>query len=204
MYDAIAGRYTFSCPRAGESRVSLSAFRTLERLPGTAHPVVYCVRFACPCGDEHDGLVSHDELDWAPLGLEGGVFLNLMTSRVEPVAAELGDLAAARIGAGEWPWSFFCYPEERPRPVFPSAFVLLAPGSTGFFGGSLGLAVRCPACSRTSVNLVSHEHVDLPFHHDREVGVVEHVFADDLQATLEEFRAELWSARFDARRLSLE
>jgi hypothetical protein len=204
MYDAIAGRYTFSCPRAGESRVSLSAFRTLERLPGTAHPVVYCVRFACPCGDEHDGLVSHDELDWAPLGLEGGVFLNLMTSRVEPVAAELGDLAAARIGAGEWPWSFFCYPEERPRPVFPSAFVLLAPGSTGFFGGSLGLAVRCPACSRTSVNLVSHEHVDLPFHHDREVGVVEHVFADDLQATLEEFRAELWSARFDARRLALE
>jgi len=204
MYDAIAGRYTFSCPRAGESRVSLSAFRTLERLPGTAHPVVYCVRFACPCGDEHDGLVSHDELDWAPLGLEGGVFLNLMTSRVEPVAAELGDLAAARIGAGEWPWSFFCYPEERPRPVFPSAFVLLAPGSTGFFGGSLGLAVRCPACSRTSVNLVSHEHVDLPFHHDREVGVVEHVFAGDLQATLEEFRAELWSARFDARRLALE
>jgi hypothetical protein len=204
MYDAIAGRYTFSCPRAGESRVSLSAFRTLERLPGTAHPVVYCVRFACPCGDEHDGLVSHDELDWAPLGLEGGVFLNLMTSRVEPVAAELGDLAAARIGAGEWPWSFFCYPEERPRPVFPSAFVLLAPGSTGFFGGSLGLAVRCPACSRTSVNLVSHEHVDLPFHHDREVGVVEHVFAGDLQATLEEFRAELWSARFDTRRLALE
>jgi hypothetical protein len=204
MYDAIAGRYTFSCPRAGESRVSLSSFRTLERLPGTAHPVVYRVRFACPCGDEHDGLVSHDELDWAPLGLEGGVFLNLMTSRVEPVAAELGDLAATRIGAGEWPWTFFCYPEERPRPVFPSAFMLLAPGSTGFLRGTLGLAVRCPACSRTSVNLVSHEHVDLPFHHDREVGVVEHVFADDLQATLEEFRAELWSSRFDARRLALE
>ena len=201
MYDAIAGRYTFSCPRAGESRVSLSAFRTLERLPGTAHPVVYCVRFACPCGDEHDGLVSHDELDWAPLGLEGGVFLNLMTSRVEPVAAELGDLAAARIGAGEWPWSFFCYPEERPRPVFPSSFWLLAPGHSR---ESVGVAVRCPACSRTSVNLVSHEHVDLPFHHDREVGVVEHVFAGDLQATLEEFRAELWSARFDARRLALE
>jgi hypothetical protein len=127
-----------------------------------------------------------------------------MTSRLEPVGAELSDLAAVWIRQGEWPWSFFCYPEERPRPVFPSAFVLLAPGSTGFFGGSLGLAVRCPACSRTSVNLVSHEHVDLPFHHDREVGVVEHVFADDLQATLEEFRAELWSARFDARRLALE
>src|SRR6185312_13808248 len=102
MYDAIAGRYTFSCPRTGETRVTLSAFRTLERLPGTAHPVVYRVRFACACGDEHDGLVG------PPLGLEGGVFLNLMTSRVEPVAAELGELAAARIKAGEWPWSFFC------------------------------------------------------------------------------------------------
>jgi len=199
MYDAMAGRYTFSCPRAGECRVSLSSFRTLERLPGAAHPVVYRVRFACSCGDEHDGLVSHDELDWAPLGLEGGVFLNLMTSRLEPVAAELGELAAARIGAGEWPWSFFCYPEERPRPVFPSAFMLLMPGE-----GTLGLAVRCPACTRTSVNLVSREHVDVPFHNDREVGVVEHVFEGDVHATLEEFRAELWSSRFDARRLALE
>ena len=175
MYDVLTSRYTFSCPRQGESRVSLSAFRTLEPLAGTGHPVVYCVRFACTCGDEHDGLVSHDDLDWAPLGLEGGVFLNLMTSRVEPVATELTELAAARIRAGEWPWSFFCYPEERPRPVYPSSFFLLTPGD-----GSLGLAVRCPACQRTSVNLVSHEHVDVPFHNDREIGVVEHVFADDV------------------------
>jgi len=79
--------------------------------------------------------------------------------------------------------------------------VLLAPGSGG---GALGLAVRCPACSRTSVNVVSHEHVDVPFHNDREIGVVEHLFADDLQATIEEFRSDLWSARFDARRLGLE
>jgi hypothetical protein len=199
MYDVLTSRYTFACPRRGESRVALSSFRTLEQLPGTAHPVVYRIRFACPCGDEHDGLVSHDDLDWAPLGLDGPLFLNLMTSRLEPVAAELVDLAAVRIGAGEWPWSFFCYPEDRPRPVCPSSFWLLAPG-----GASLGLAVRCPACGRLSVNLVSHEHVDLPFHNDREIGVVEHVFPDDLHATLEEFRAELWSATFDARRLTLE
>ena len=128
MYDAITSRYTFACPRVGESHVALSAFRTLEPLAGTSHPVVYRVRFACACGDEHDGLVAHDELDWAPLGLDGGTFVNLMTSKVEPVAAELGELAATRIKAGEWPWSFFCYPEERPRPVFPSAFMLLAPG----------------------------------------------------------------------------
>ena len=199
MYDPLTSRYTFSCPRRGETHVSLSSFRTLERLEGTAHPVVYMIRFACSCGDEHDGLVSHDELDWAPLGLESGVFLNLMTSRVEPVAEELGDLAASRIGAGEWPWSFFCYPEERPRPVFPSAFFLLAPGD-----GRLGLAVHCPACARTSVNLVSREHVDLPFHNDREIGVVAHVFADDAAATIEAFSAELYSASFDARRLTLD
>ena len=43
-----------------------------------------------------------------------------------------------------------------------------------------------------------------PFHNDPEVGVVEHLFADDLHAALDEFRAELWSAGFDARRLALE
>jgi hypothetical protein len=198
MYDALTSRYTFACPLLGEGRVALSAFRSIERLEGTAHPVVYRVRFACPCGDEHDGLVRHDELDWAPLGLEAGIFLNLMTSRVEPVASELGEVAAARIKAGEWPWTFYCYPEDRPRPVFPSVFFLLTPGD-----GSLGLAVRCPACRRLSVNLVSHEHVDLPFHNDREVGVVEHLFHEDAHATIEEFRSHLWSSSFDARRLDL-
>ena len=199
MYDPLTSRYTFACPRRGEAHVSLSSFRTLDRLEGAAHPAVYRVRFACTCGGEHDGLVSHDELDWAPLGLDAGVFLNLMTSRVEPVAAELGEVAAAHIRAGEWPWSFFCYPEERPRPVFPSSFTLLAAGE-----GSVGLAVRCPHCRALSLNLVSQPHVDLPFHNDRRVGVVEHVFADDALRTVEEFRAELWSSSFDARRLALE
>jgi hypothetical protein len=198
MYDALTGRFTFPCPARGETRVTLSAFRQLERLPGAAHPAVFQVLFACSCGEEHEGLVTHDDLDWAPLGLQGGVFYNLMTSRLDAVDAELGDLAARRIQAGEWPWSFFCYPEEQPRPVFPSSFFLLAPGD-----GSLGLAVRCPACRKTSVNLVSHEHVDLPFHNDTEVGVVEHVFADDVARTLEEFRAELYSSSFDSRRLGL-
>ena len=198
MYDALTSRYAFACPARGECRVALSAFRRLERLPGAAHPAVYRVRFDCPCGDEHDGLVSHDDLDLAPLGLEAGSFLNLMTARVEPVAHELGDLAATRIGAGEWPWSFYCYPEARPRPVYPSSFSLLAPGD-----GSLGLAVRCPVCGRLSVNLVSHAHVDLPFHNDREIGVVGHVFSDDGFETIATFEAELWSSGFDARRLEL-
>lgn len=199
MYDALTTRYTFPCPRQGETRVPLSDFRELTRLPGAAHPAVYRVRFACPCGEHHVGLVSHDELDWAPLGLQSGSFLNLMTSKVEEVGSELADLAASRIQAGDWPWSFFCYPEDQPRPVFPSAFFLMVPGDE-----SLGLAVRCPGCAKVSVNLVSHQHVDVPFHHDRRVGVVEHLFTDDVEVLTEEFHAELYSARFDARRLDLE
>ena len=200
MFDALKGTYRFPCPARGETSVRLSAFRVLDRLPGAAHPAVYHVTFACPCGDDHAGLVSHDELDWAPLGVGGDVaFLNLMTSRVEHMGIELGDLAARRITKGEWPWSFFCYPEERPRPVYPSAFCVLAPGDR-----SLGVAVRCPACHKVSVNLVTHAHVDLPWHHDREVGVVPHVFADDAARLVDEFQVELYSSGFDARRLSLE
>jgi len=198
MYDALTGTYTLACPARGSSRVHLSSFRSLERLPGAAHPAVYRVSFECPCGDEHPGLVAHDELDWAPLGLAAGAFLNLMTARMEDVAGELGDVAARRIGAGEWPWSFYCYLEERPRPVFPSSFVLLAPGEE-----ALGLAVRCPACDSLSVNLVSDRHVDEPFWNDPRVGVVDHVFDGDALRTVAEFRAELYSARFDERRLHL-
>jgi hypothetical protein len=198
MYDALTGRYTFACPTRGETRVTLSAFRVLERLPGAAHPAVYSVSFECSCGEEHPGLVSHDELDWAPLGLQEGSFLNLMTARLDDVGDELGDLAARRIQAGEWPWSFFCFAEDRPKPVSPSSFVVLSPGDR-----ALGLAVRCPACASVSVNLVSHSHVDLPFHNDAEIGVVEHVFRPDALRTLEEFRAQLYSAEFDARRLHL-
>jgi hypothetical protein len=201
MYDALTTRYTFPCPTRGEARVPLSSFRELERLPGTSHPTVYRIRFACACGEDHLGLVPHDDLDWAPLAVQEARFLNLMTARLEPVAGELVELAALRIQAGEWPWSFFCYPEERPRPIFPSFFRLIAPAERG---GAVGIAVRCPACTRISINLVSPEHVDLPFHNDAEIGVIEHWFAQDAEATVESFRAELYSAEFDARRLLLD
>ena len=202
IYDTLTTRYTFACPEHGDTRVALSRFRQLERLPGAAHPAVFGVRFECGCGEEHPGLVSHDELDWAPLGLgTGESFLNLMTARLDALEDELADLAATKIGAGEWPWSFFCYPENQPRPVFPSSFFLLAPSGRG---DAVGLAVRCPVCGRTSINLVSEQHVDLPFHNDAEIGVVEHVFAADAAHVAEEFAAELYSAQFDARRLTLE
>jgi hypothetical protein len=201
MYDVFTLRYAFSCPERGEARVALSSFRRIEQLPGAAHPAVFGVDFDCACGDQHPGLVTHDELDWAPLGLQEGVFLNLMTAKLDPLEDELAGLAASRIQAGEWPWSFFCYPENQPRPVFPSSFFLLAPSGRG---DAVGLAVRCPVCGRTSINLVSEQHVDLPFHNDAEIGVVEHVFAADAAHVAEEFAAELYSAQFDARRLSLE
>jgi hypothetical protein len=126
-------------------------------------------------------------------------FRNLMTARDDPIATELADLAAVRIGAGEWPWSFFCFLEGRPRPVTPSAFRLIAPG-----GGAFGVAVQCPACSSASVNLVTREHVDIPFRNDPKVGVVAHVFERDALRALADFRVELDSVRFDERRLDLE
>src|ERR1044072_3818491 len=148
MYDALTTRYTLPCPERGEARVALSSFRRLKQLPGPAQPAVFAVDFGCRCGQDHPGLVPHDELDWAPLGLSGNAnFVNLMTDTVDPLDAELADLAARRIQAGEWPWSFYCYAEERPRPVFPSAFLVLAPATGGV---AIGLAVRFPVCARVS------------------------------------------------------
>src|SRR6185436_12078170 len=200
MYDGLTGRYTFACPVKGEVHLPLSAFRVIERLPGASHPAIYKITFSCDCGNEHEGLVAHDDLDWAPLAGGDVSFVNLMTSKLEAAATDLLELAATQIRAGEWPWSFFCYPEERPRPIFPSSFFLLAPAEDR---GAVGIAVRCPVCSGVSVNLVSALHVDVPFHNDAEIGVVEHVFAADAERAVEEFAAELYSAHFDSRRLNL-
>jgi hypothetical protein len=200
VYDALTSTYSFACPHGRASKVRLSSFRALERLPGAAHPAVYRVLFLCRCGEEHPGLVPHDELDWAPLGATApGLFRNLMTSRDDPLAGELSDLAAGRIGGGVWPWSFYCFLEGRARPVTPSAFTVIAPGD-----GVLAVAVRCPVCSALSVNLVTPEHLDVPFWNDARVGVVSRVFPDDALRAVAEFRSELHSARFDERRLHLE
>lgn len=200
VYDPLTSRYSFACPHGRDTSIPLSGFRRLERLPGPQHPAVYQIVFACGCGDDHPGLVSHDDLDWAPLGATSATrFRNLMTARDDSLAAELVELAATRIGAGRWPWSFFCHPEGRPRPMTPSALAVIVPGDR-----SLGVAVRCPSCAAVSVNLVSHAHVDIPFWNDAHVGVVEHTFEGDALRAVEEFRAELESAQFDERRLDLE
>jgi hypothetical protein len=199
LVDALTGTFRMPCPAAGSCRVRLSSFREIEQLPGTAHPTVFRVVFACACGDEHLALVGHDALDRAPLGLdEHQTFVNLMTSRHDDLGSELVALASAHIHRGEWPWSFFCFPEDAPRPVTPSAFRLLAPGPQ-----TVAVVVRCPVCGSLSINLVTQPHVDVPFHSDASVGVVTHVFADDALRTLEAFRAALDSATFDEKRLRL-
>ena len=197
--DALTGAYTLPCPRRGESRVRLSSFREIERLPGTAHPAIYRVVFGCSCGGDHVALVGHDALDWTPLGLDhGATFLNLMTSRTDDLATELVALASARIDRGEWPWSFFCYLEDAPRPVTPSSFRLLDVAV-----GTLAVAVSCPSCGSTSINLVTRGHVDVPFHSDRSVGVVVGVFDDRTLTTREDVRARLSTSTIDERRLEL-
>ena len=54
------------------------------------------------------------------------------------------------------------------------------------------------------MNLVTREHLDVPFVNDARVGVVSHVFREDALRAVDEFRLELDSARFDERRLDLE
>ncbi len=198
--DALTGRFRLSCPATGTCGVRLSSFREIERLPGASHPAVYRVAFACTCGEEHVALVGHDVLDWALLGLAEHVsYVNLMTSRPDELADELRAIATAHIGRGSWPWSFYCYLEDAPRPATPSAFRLLSPCAD-----ALGVAVRCPTCTSTSVNLVSSSHVDVPVHSDARIGVVAHVFSEDELRTIAEFRAELASATFDEKRLLLD
>jgi hypothetical protein len=137
MYDQLTGRYTFSCPARDEVRLPLSRFRALERLPGPARPAVFKITFACECGDEHEGLATHEDLDWAPLAGSDASFLNLMTARLESAAAELLELAATRIRAGDWPGASSAIrrsargrsslprsassPEARPRSGSPSS-----------------------------------------------------------------------------------
>jgi hypothetical protein len=122
-----------------------------------------------------------------------------MTSRPDDLSDELLAIALAQIGRGTWPWTFYCYLEDTPRPVTPSAFRFLVPCHD-----ALGMAARCPACGSTSVNLVTSAHVDVPFHSDAHVGVAAHSFSHDELRTIAEFSAELSSATFDERRLALD
>ena len=82
--------------------------------------------------------------------------------------------------------------------MYPSAFRLLAESPRD---GPSGRRGSLPACGRVSVNLVTHDHVDVPFHNDREVGVVGHAFEPGVSPSPEAFQAELDSSTVGVRRL---
>lgn len=205
MYDVLRASYRFHCPRRPEgdlARVPLSAFRLLERLPGAAHPAVFRVEYDCPCGDRHQGLVSHDDLDYGPLHPVELEFRNLLTGRTEPVGDELAELTRMHVQRGNWPWRLYCSPEARLRPVWPSSLAMVAPARDGR-DDVLGVAMSCPACGEVSLNLVSGAHLDVPFYHDRVVRLIDRPFLDSRDLTVDDFHERLWSAGFDAERARL-
>ena len=176
MYDALTRPLHLRVPDArGEPRRGSRPSASSTGSPGRRIRPSTSVRFACPCGDEHVGLVTHDELDWAPLGLGGGVFLNLMTSRLEPLGDRARRPRRAADRGGRVALELLLLPGGAAAAGLPVGVLRCSRRATA----ALGVAVRCPACATVSVNLVSPSHVDLPFHHDREIGVVEHVFAED-------------------------
>jgi hypothetical protein len=204
-YDALAAVYRFECPeRDDTARVPLSAFRHVERLAGPAHPAVFQIAWSCACGAEHQALVKHDELDYAPLDPAADVaFWDPLTGRLGgDLGSELAAAAMLRLRRGVWPWSFWCSAEERMRPGYPSALSWLAEaGRTAPRRRLLGVGVRCATCGETSINVVSHRHLDEPFFHDREVGALSRPVGE--MAAIERFRDALWSGAFDTHRTDL-
>lgn len=203
MFDLFRTRYRFRCPETGESHpVPLSAFRAVSRLPGATAPAVYRVSFECGCGSEHQALVPHDRLDWEPLATETtDVWVNVVTGTRELVSSELTDLAGSLIRQGQWPWMFYCYPESDFRPGFPSSLRAVTPTHTT--DETCGVLVRCGSCRRLSINLVTRQHLDVPFFNDEAVRFVPTMVADERVTDEEAFRQELSSTAVDwARRIA--
>jgi hypothetical protein len=204
MYDVLRAQYRFPCPHDDGPRrvVTPSRFRRVDRLAGAVRPAVYRVEYGCECGDDHVGLLSAAELDYAPLGDHGSpAFRNLLTGRDEPLSGEMTDIVRFQVQRGNWPWRLYCAAEARVLPVSPSAFAMIAAAGRG--RGVLGVALLCPRCRTVSLNLVTADHLDVPFYHDRVLRYVRRPFGDGRDLTLERFHEQLHSARFDAERAGL-
>ena len=202
MYDVLRASYRFHCPhrpQGGLRSVALSRFRSLERLPGAAHPAVFRVVYRCDCGDDHVGLLAHDDLDYGPIAASNVEFRNLLTGRSEPVGEELLELTRLQVQRGNWPWQLLCGREAVLKPVFPSSLTLVCPAE----GELVGVAMRCPSCGELSLNVVSESHLDVPFYHDRVVRLIDRPFGDPRDLTVDRFHEQLWSSGFDAERASL-
>ena len=193
MFDPLLNRYVLQCPVQEERvYVPVSSFRVIRRLRGAESPAVFRVEFDCPCGDRHETLVAHDRLDWAPLGTDSTeTFTNLLTGRRELLGAELADQAAERIRRGTWPWTFWCHPESSLRPGFPSSLRFVTP-EHDHGTDRVGILVRCFSCERHTVNIVSRQHLDVPWHNDEHIAFVAQVFDGDRIAPEERFRHQLW------------
>lgn len=194
MFDQLRNRYSLRCPSTEESAwIPVSAFRTIRRLRGATSPAVFRVEFDCEaCGGRHESLVSHDTLDWAPLGTESlETFTNLVTGRRELLATELVEQATDQLRRGRWPWAFWCHPESAMRPGFPSSLRFVTP-EHDHGDDRVGVLVRCFTCERHTVNIVSRTHLDVPWHSDPAIGFVAQVFEGDRIAPEERFRHQLW------------
>jgi hypothetical protein len=173
MYDPLRAEYRMRCPERspdGDRRygVTLSQFVSVARLPGAQHPAVYCVNHHCAaCGGSHDALLTHDELDCAPVvgATANEPFWEPLTGRIAGDAGEeLREAAASRVRRGDWPWLFWCAEERCRKPLFPSEIRFAARRDE-----RVGIAVVCSACERASLNVVTPWHLDVPFFHDRAV-----------------------------------
>lgn len=192
MFDPIRNHYSLACPELAEPvHVAVSSFRTIRRLRGATRPAVFRVEFDCPCGGRHEALVTHDRLDWEPLGTESTeTFTNLLTGRRELLATELVEHATQQLRRGSWPWLFWCHPESALRPGFPSSLRFITP-EHDHGSGRVGTLVRCATCARHTVNFVTPEHLDVPWHNDAHVGYVAEVFDGERISAEERFRQQL-------------
>ena len=177
----------------------LSRFRSIERLPGAAHPAVFRVTYLCDCGDDHVGLVAHDDLDYGPIAATSVEFRNLVTGRTEPVAGELVELTRAAGAAGQLAVELYCGREAKLKPVFPSS---LAAGAAAADSELVGVAMHCPSCGELSLNVVSEAHLDVPFYHDRVVRPDRPAVPGFARSHGRRLPRALRSAGFDAERAS--
>jgi hypothetical protein len=192
MFDAIRNQYRLRCPSL-ETHVwvAISSFRTIRRLRGAQRPAVFRVGFDCECGSNHEALISHDRLDYEPIaGDSTQTFTNLLTGSRELVGVELADTTATLIRSGSWPWTFWCHPESAPRPGFPSSLRMVSP-EHNHGDERVGVLVRCFSCARMTVNLVTRDHLDVPFYNDRHIGFIPEVFRRDALEPDEIFRHQL-------------